>query len=796
MRLRVKQIKYKCAAVLVAGAISFTGLVVPVHAGDYVDDLYLFYNNETYLYKNRLVTLEINGEELKTGDMPAILIEDTTMVPVREVFESDSIAAKVDWNPSTNEVYVNYKDNFIVLKVGSKTAYVNSEEVTLDVAPTLVRDMSKANTKTMLPLRFVAENLDFDVDWDSDTFTAIITSEDQDNSADTEDKDNAEDKEGESTGSKEDGTGVETPQTNTGSEVDESKDDDVVTSPDTNDFDDDEQLNRLEGGNASRSLPTALANNPVSFMTEEETFTPSVIKPMNTGLTYIQDVEYEDDNGENIFIINASDPISDLDWFMLDDGKVVLDVKNAKYDRPTMEIDYKQNTIVDKIRFGQHVDEESNLPQGRIVFDLLDPSYQFDVSLNEDRDQILVKALGGSMKGIKLGQSSVGDYIELYGVSESNVSAFRLSNPSRLVFDIANTVSPLGSKSAKASGQYVTSIRTAQFDAGTTRVVVETDGQPDYDISSIAGEGTFIQIKEPSFDNISYDNSDKTPTITIDKDADKGDLTMDNITYKSDYLERAFTITLPGDYQDYFGSEDIKINDSVIKNIQVALNSKGNTELTITSEKVREFRIQETSDGFEIKAYVPNELYKQVIVVDPGHGGKDPGAIIGTYREKDVNLAVTLELKKLLDNLPDTKVYYTRLDDSYPTLQERTILANEVGADFFLSLHCNSFASSYNGTETLYYPGPDTPGMDHFELAEIFQATFPAYTEFKDYTAKQRDNLYVLKHTDMPSIILEMGYLSNDHDRSYLIDPTYQDDIAKGIYESILKTFQEFPTNR
>ncbi len=85
-----------------------------------------------------------------------------------------------------------------------------------------------------------------------------------------------------------------------------------------------------------------------------------------------------------------------------------------------------------------------------------------------------------------------------------------------------------------------------------------------------------------------------------------------------------------------------------------------------------------------------------------------------------------------------------------PSLEERCILANEVEADFFLSIHSNTFAqTSYRGTETLYLPGKDTPGLNAFELADVVQRVFTANTLFPNYKIKQRDNLYVLNGTNM-----------------------------------------------
>ena len=93
-------------------------------------------------------------------------------------------------------------------------------------------------------------------------------------------------------------------------------------------------------------------------------------------------------------------------------------------------------------------------------------------------------------------------------------------------------------------------------------------------------------------------------------------------------------------------------------------------------------------------------------------------------------------------------------------------------------------------------PGKDTPGLNAFELADVVQRVFTANTLFPNYKIKQRDNLYVLNKTNMPAVILEMGYMSNPEDLKILTDKSYHDEIAKGIELSILETFRLYPTGR
>ena len=90
----------------------------------------------------------------------------------------------------------------------------------------------------------------------------------------------------------------------------------------------------------------------------------------------------------------------------------------------------------------------------------------------------------------------------------------------------------------------------------------------------------------------------------------------------------------------------------------------------------------------------PPQYKLRTIVIDPGHGGKDPGSVGKISYEKDIALSISLELGRIIkENLPEVKVIYTRKDDSFPSLYKRAAIANKNNADLFLSIHCDSFSN-------------------------------------------------------------------------------------------------------
>ncbi|MDF1617355.1 N-acetylmuramoyl-L-alanine amidase [Petrocella sp. FN5] len=745
-------------SLLVLTALIINLFQITVFAGNQTKELYLEYDQNVYKYDSRLVTVVINEKEIKTGDMPAVIIGNRTLVPVREIFESDAIGAKVEWNGKTEEVYITYRDQFIVLAINDKTAYVNGKPHELDVPAKLVRDLNKDHPKTMIPLRFVSEVLGFEVDWDNSSYTAMLTNADL--------------------------------------VVDMPKEPEVpeVTEPETNIIDG-EKLEGITGEGANKTLPTELKNTPVHWSATKEQMEAIssnkdsiALTAENHPETRISDISYDTSGSMNRFVIKATSAISEVKYTLWD-KKLVIDISSSVSGLPS-EKKYDSNPILTSIRSSQY---STNPNATRIVFDLKNESIKLDVAFNKNRTEILVTTSENNIHDILLGQNNQGDFISVKGVAAPDVNIFRLSNPDRVVIDFANTTSLLGTKESEASGQYVEKIRTAQFEATKTRIVVETDGQADYEVVKSTGDETMIQFREPTYENIEYKNETK-PVIALEH-VDVA-IDMDGIIYENDYRNKTFYITLAGNYGNVFGKGSVKVHDGLIETIDISQNSKDQTQIIIKSNTIYEYRIEEVGDRIEIKAYRPRELFDKIVVIDAGHGGRDPGAVANGLLEKDVNLKMLLYLKNHLDADTNIKVYYTRLTDTFPSLQERCDLANEVGADFFVSIHNNAFNASHNGTETLYFPSSAQNKLTSPKLAQIFQKNIVAYTGMMDRGLKQRENLYLLKNTSMPAILVEVGFLTNVGDAAKLKDENFLKTSGAALYQSILETFETYPTKR
>jgi len=174
------------------------------------------------------------------------------------------------------------------------------------------------------------------------------------------------------------------------------------------------------------------------------------------------------------------------------------------------------------------------------------------------------------------------------------------------------------------------------------------------------------------------------------------------------------------------------------------------------------------------------------IVIDPGHGGSDPGAVgkSGTY-EKNNALATAFKLTELLRSA-GAQVILTRSTDILPSLDERAVLANNQKADLFISVHNNSFTSTTaHGTET-WYSSANPVSSQSKALASSIQSELVKEIGLTNRGIKDA-NYYVIKYTKMPAVLVEIGFISNPTEEQLLASSAFQAKAALGIYRGVLK---------
>ena len=228
---------------------------------------------------------------------------------------------------------------------------------------------------------------------------------------------------------------------------------------------------------------------------------------------------------------------------------------------------------------------------------------------------------------------------------------------------------------------------------------------------------------------------------------------------------------------------------------------------------------------FQVQIYGQTDFK---VVLDAGHGGKDPGRPAKNYSEKDIAFSIVLQLGKKLDAIDDIEVIYTRDKDVFVDLKERGRIANEADADLFVSVHCNAFHTQADGTETYVlglhankqnfevakhensviflednyeekYEGfdPNSPeaviGMTLMQedfldqslfLASNIQNNFREDLKRTDRGVKQA-GFVVLHQTYMPSVLIETGFITNNSEGAFLNSNSGQDKVSGAIFNAI-----------
>lgn len=188
-----------------------------------------------------------------------------------------------------------------------------------------------------------------------------------------------------------------------------------------------------------------------------------------------------------------------------------------------------------------------------------------------------------------------------------------------------------------------------------------------------------------------------------------------------------------------------------------------------------------------VAASGPNLLGKR-IVIDPGHGGDDPGTVHGDVTEADLAWDLASRLDGRLSAL-GVLSWLTRGPANGATDEQRASLANEVGADLLLSLHVDGFSSPRaNGVAGYYYGGGESVSTMGERLADLVQRELVARTGMLD--ARTHGKTWaLLRLTRMPAVRVELGYLSSPLDRAKLLDPLFRDAVAEGLLVAVQRLY-------
>ncbi len=754
--------------------------------------LTISYDGKTETIHQPFIRLFVGNSEVKNLKMPPILLNGQLYVPAQEAFEG--LGVILDWKADPKELYLAYQNNLLMMEANSTIGVLNGELIDSGYPMKIV------NGKQMVPCNFVAQSLGLVAEYNAEAKQIRLSSL----SINTNPTPPPE-------------LSHQTPvptspwrpavqPTSPGLSTNPLPTPWPTVSPTplpANPTANNTNTTPSESNNTPTLPQSALDQKPSSvtgitnqlpapegggyFITDNST---QVIQDEKRLETTITDIYGPSNIYEQVYMINSNSPMTGISYFVHQNSRLVIDIKNAQFGLSKTE--YLMNSpVVAKIRASQF--EVEPVKVTRVVFDIQN-STSFTVSLSEDRQTLHVnfgKVNENLISSIDFKSVGETDFVYIHCSNDfaGNISA--LTNPDRVVLDLK--LSTLKNDINKnVVGKYMTAYHAAMLDEHTVRVVLDLNKLADFELIKGPGLAT-IKLTAPTYKSMWYDTAKKT--IRLQK---VDGLSAANILHTDNYLSRSYILTLPGDFSSLLGFGSLQMNDTYLTDMKVRNNAAGKTELVINQKQILAYIISEDENYIYIRAVLPKEKYSKIVIIDPGHGGASaPGTSGNGLVEKNINLDVGLRLMKILEADASIKAYATRLSDSYPGFGDRVEMANM--GDIFISLHCNSGDknTSVSGIETFYYPHDNDAalGFTTAAFAGVLQKQLIKDLGVIDRKAKKGD-LYVVRYPVVPAILIEMGFITNAAEAKKLADPNYQQQVAQSVYQGILQTFLVYKPKR
>lgn len=703
------------------------------------------YNGKTVTYSGKQIKVVVNGKSKSISATPGILMGSAgyAMLPYYETFVTSDLKMKKTYYSSSKKLVLTYNSQSLIMTVNKTQATMDGKTVTLPVAPVSVTYKNSGKTRILVPARKVAELFGLDYNWNSATATVSIAATEV--SAST--------------------AGVA-----------------KKTSP----------TYYYKGGKKYKFSKRNVYYNGTKI---DLTTTPACVIDNYNYIPYKNALVK---NGPKITssYVSSSKKLTLTSTVGGNKNVLVMKINSKK-----ATLNGKAVTLPKAPIYLKMTKKGSNViyVPAKIVGTLLGLEYSYTKSSKKISytPGLSIKQNGNysvytrTQVQVKANEKEVTSKIP--GLLESNTTLIPASATFNSKYGLGVTYSYSGgkatfkrgditvvttknSKIAKVNGESKTMpvpMRMTMLTSnGTNYVMVpgefitETLGlsyQYAGGVSSISGK---VVEETPDADSTPGDSDDGfLATITMTRPEE---VTAGNITCSDDYENRRLIITMQGNHTSYYSSHKPKMPSGVTFSTKYT-SSSNKTKIYLTTKTINGFRVKEDSKNIYIMNGAPKNIFSRVVVLDAGHGGSDSGAVGNGYYEKDFTLSIVKAAKTYFDSNGNYKVYYTRLDDTYPSLSERYKLANEVQADIFLSVHINSAGSTATGTETLYNPDrnkKNSAGLTCYQLANFTQKRVQAATGFKNRGIKQRcsrlgNGLAVLNNNNGPATLTEIGFISN-----------------------------------
>lgn len=277
-------------------------------------------------------------------------------------------------------------------------------------------------------------------------------------------------------------------------------------------------------------------------------------------------------------------------------------------------------------------------------------------------------------------------------------------------------------------------------------------------------------------------------------------VTKEQIKDTDYYYDHKFVLKIPGKWKSFYDKYPIFQKNNVITSLNVS-QSGNHTLITVKTSKLQGYKYEQQGDYLFVTVGNPRSIYKNIVVLDAGHGGKDFGARSRGAKEKNINYKIIYTLAKEYFNNPasNVKAYWSRYNDKFISLSARARFASEVQADLFVSLHMNSAPNKKANGMEVYYARSNNKvssiGLTSQTLARRMHDQLESNLSIPSRGVKKAE-FYVLRHNTVPAILVELGFISGNKDHNKITSSSYQKNAAKNIYDCISNVFKAYPTGR
>ncbi len=692
--------------------------------------------SKTINYKEAQIIYRFNSKDVDMDSTPGIIINNIAFASYTDLFKN-GLGAACTYDSKTKKIVITKYDKTVTLTLNSKQAEVNGKTVTLEEAPCEVKYKDAGKTKMLVPAKIVAEALGYTYKWNSNKGIATVAY----NGWEEYYID-----------------GKWTKYTGTKGKV------------------------VFNGENVSvSSMPAIIKNNTVLIQAKK-------IFSNTLGADY----EYTSNGTEKKLILKQNGITLEF----------IMGSKTAKINGINTEMSTEARIIKNKKNGKSYV-----MVPAKFVITNLGYSYLWD-SKNKNVE-ITTRSAGtyftwnsenvienpqspytNFIKSVICSTDESGERLDITGTNKI-VSEISMNDDRSMIYiDIANALTDIPDTTEKISdnGSKIKSVSIATTKEGGIRVSLKVTVGVEYYVSTIDENFTIYFI-----------SSDITEAYELSLTKPEG-VEVGSIKDTDKYWNKRFVLTIPGDYVEFYKKNPIKKNSTLVKSVAVSLNSAGNTTITVTTTRLQGYRIDFSDNQILIKIDEPKKIYKNIVVLDPGHGGVDPGATSNGINEKDIVYSILYTYGKKYFNAKTStvKAYWTRVNDTKIELNDRAAFAESVGADCFISLHMNSASSTAKGTE-VYYSTTNNKvtdcGLSSEKLAGYFQQNIVDNLSTYNRGVKTAQFVVIKKNT-VPAILVELGFITNTADREKFTNAKYQKKTAKLFYDSIVGIFKKYPTKR